>query len=117
MSKRTSIAAQKALDIIHSEPDRRHTLKANADHLRNRLIEADMDIGDSTTHIVPVIIGPAKRTVEIAQQLFDAGFFVAAIRPPTVPEGSSRLRISLQYKHTKQQIDELCDMLVKLSDA
>jgi 8-amino-7-oxononanoate synthase len=70
-----------------------------------------IDTGQSSSHIIPVIIGDNKKTLEISKKLFEKGFFVVAIRPPTVAPGTSRLRISLQCDHTKEQIDSLCRTL------
>ncbi len=105
------VAILAGLDIVMGQPQRRRRLKANADRLGNRLEEIGCNIGGSTTHIVPVIIGDADRAVRISKMLLDAGFFVPAIRPPTVPDGSSRLRISVQCDHTPEQIDALCEAI------
>lgn len=105
-------AALAALDIIKTEPQRRQKLKANADYLRAKLGELGIDTAGSTTHIIPVIIGAAERALDIAERLYGKGFFVTAIRPPTVPPGSARLRVSLQANHTKEQIDAFCYALV-----
>ena len=94
------------LDIIRSEPQRRKTLMENADHLRLNLQMAGMDIMDSTTHIVPVLIGKSHKAMEVSRKLFEQGFYAAAIRPPTVAKGTARLRVSVQYGHTKEQIEK-----------
>jgi 8-amino-7-oxononanoate synthase len=80
--------------------------------LREKLNKLGFDTADSTSHIIPVIIGDNEKTVALSKKLFDEGFLVVAIRPPTVPPGTARLRISLQSDHTKQQIDALCDALI-----
>ena len=95
------------LGIIKGEPERRKKLKENAEHLRLNLQMAGMDTMESTTHIVPVLIGKSFRAVEVSQKLFEEGFFVAAIRPPTVAKGTSRLRVSVQSDHSKEQIEKL----------
>ena len=102
-----------ALDIIKREKERRELLKRNSDYLRNKLKKMGFDTGKSTTHIVPVIIGDDGKTLEMSQKLFENGFYIPAIRPPTVAPGTSRLRISLQSNHTIEQMDELCDVLRK----
>lgn len=106
--------ALRALDIIRSEPERRDRLIANADYIRNKLRDAGLNIGSSTTYIIPVIIGSAADALSISKTLYDKGFFVPAIRPPTVPAGSSRLRISIQAQHTKEQMDGLCEAIKEL---
>jgi 8-amino-7-oxononanoate synthase len=103
-----------AMEVLKTEPQRKINLTENAAYLRARLKKLGLNTGDSTTHIIPVIIGSEKETLAVSQSLFERGFFVAAIRPPTVPPGTSRLRISLQADHTKQQMDSLCDALAEL---
>jgi 8-amino-7-oxononanoate synthase len=101
------------LAIIAQEPQRRKMLDYNARYLVEKLryrhiIHAPAQI---PSHIVPVIIGGEKETLHAAAMLFDKGFFISAIRPPTVAPGTSRLRISLQAEHTREQIDALCEVL------
>ncbi len=100
-----------ALEIVKTEPKRREKLMANAEYLRTRFGKLGLDTGDSTTHIIPVIIGSSKDTLAVSKGLYDRGFFVAAIRPPTVPADSARLRISVQSDHTTEQLDALCASL------
>ncbi len=107
-------AALAALEIIKAEPQRRARLKHNADYLRGRLKKLKLNTADSTSHIIPIIIGDNKKTLDVSVQLFEMGFFITAIRPPTVPAGSARLRISLQCEHSKEQIDALCNALEKI---
>jgi 8-amino-7-oxononanoate synthase len=65
----------------------------------------------STSHIVPVIIGESQKTVEKAQQLQQAGFYIMPVRPPTVPKHSSRLRISLTSQVNETDLDQLVALL------
>ncbi|MFP5305429.1 MAG: aminotransferase class I/II-fold pyridoxal phosphate-dependent enzyme, partial [Gammaproteobacteria bacterium] len=67
--------------------------------------------GESATPIQPLIVGPEAPTLALSRKLFDAGFWVAAIRPPTVPRGTSRLRITLSAAHTPTQVDGLVEAL------
>ena len=106
-------AALKSLEIIQSEPERRKQLQDNAAFLRNTFVEMGLDIGSSTTQIIPVILGEAAKALEVSKTLYDAGCFISAIRPPTVPPGTARLRVSVQSNHTQQQLDALCDILKK----
>jgi 8-amino-7-oxononanoate synthase len=106
-----SAAALCAVEIIKNAKDKRAKLKANSEYLREKLKKLGLDTGASTSHIIPVIIGDNKKTLEISKKLFEKGFFVVAIRPPTVAPGTARLRISLQCDHTKEQIDNLCDSI------
>jgi len=70
--------------------------------------------GASTTHIVPVILGDAERTVQARDRLADLGILVSAVRPPTVPAGSSRLRLGLCANHTQEDLARLLDALKTL---
>ena len=70
-----------------------------------------LNTGSSSSYIIPVIIGDEGEAVKISKQLFEAGFFIPAIRPPTVPPGSSRLRISVQCDHSREQLDGLIDAI------
>lgn len=105
-------AVTAGLKIVKSCPHLRAKLKENADYLRNRLQQAGMDTLNSTTHIIPVMIGDSSKAAEVSQKLYDNGFYVAAIRPPTVAKGSARLRLSVQYDHTTEQIDNLVEAVV-----
>ena len=107
-------AALKALEIIQTEPDRRRHLQANAEFLRQEFEAMGLSIGDSASQIIPVILGESAKAMAVSKQLYDAGFFVSAIRPPTVPPGTSRLRISVQCDHTRDQLEGLCQTLKRL---
>ena len=107
-------AAMAALEIIKNEPERRERLRKNAGYLRGRLKDFGLNTGKSSSHIIPVIIGEPEDTLNVAEELYRKGFFVVAIRPPTVPAGTARLRISVQSEHTREQLDGLCDAFAKL---
>ena len=104
-------AVSAGLGIIKNDPGRRIKLGENAEYLRKRLKEAGLDTLGSTTHIIPVLIGDSSKAVEVSQRLYDDGFYVAAIRPPTIAKGSARLRLSVQCEHTREQIDGLVDAI------
>lgn len=110
----TSAAAIAALEIVESEPERRQQLLARAADLHRRLREQGWNTGGSESQIIPLIIGDAKRTMDLAAALREAGFFIPGIRPPTVPEGESLLRLSLCYHHTPEIIDKLTQCLARI---
>lgn len=110
-SPMVAAAALKALEIIQTEPQRQKQLHDNANFLRSEFQKMDLDIGKSVSQIIPVIIGESAKALEISGKLYDAGFLVLAIRPPTVPQGTARLRISIQSDHTPQQLKGLCKAL------
>jgi len=107
-------AALANLGTIRAEPERRQRLAKNASYLRERLSAMGLDTGESCSHVVPVIIGGEKETLAASAELYKRGFFIAAIRPPTVAPGTSRLRISLQSEHTAQQLERLCSAIEEL---
>jgi 8-amino-7-oxononanoate synthase len=100
-------AAREALAIVQAEPWRRDRVHALADRLRTGLTAAGLSVRPSPGPIVPVVLGEPGRAVETAARLREAGFDAPAIRPPTVPEGTSRLRICLSAAHTEQDVDDL----------
>jgi 7-keto-8-aminopelargonate synthetase-like enzyme len=96
-------AAGAALDIVAAEPERRATLLQHADRLRDGLRALGLDArGD--THIVPVVIGDNHATLRLGDGLVARGVLAHPIRPPTVPPGSARLRVTPMATHTDAQI-------------
>jgi 8-amino-7-oxononanoate synthase len=130
-------AARAALRIVRDEPERRARLHENIARFRKGLDELDLPFSPaapdpaaaklcaptarvansecrspaSATPIQPLILGEAARALEVSRRLYERGYWVAAIRPPTVPRGTSRLRITLSAAHTPQQIDGLLSAL------
>jgi 8-amino-7-oxononanoate synthase len=104
-------AALAAVEIVRNEPQRRQQLLARSAALRERLTSAGWDVGNSQSQIIPIRLGEAARAMQFAERLAEAGFFTPGIRPPSVPEGESLLRLSLCYGHTEQMLgDLLCAM-------
>ena len=97
-------AAGAAIDVISREPERARGLRERAKRLGELLRDAGLDLPNLDSQILPVLIGPADKTVDIAKRLLANGVYVAAIRPPTVPRDTSRLRVSLMATHTEQDI-------------
>ncbi|MGO9640240.1 MAG: aminotransferase class I/II-fold pyridoxal phosphate-dependent enzyme [Candidatus Acidiferrales bacterium] len=85
----------------------RARLSANAELLRGELRARDFDLRGSESQIVPVVLGENERAVAVAEQLRARGFGVRAIRPPTVPPGTARLRLSVTARHTEAALREL----------
>ncbi|MCE5280065.1 MAG: 8-amino-7-oxononanoate synthase [Planctomycetaceae bacterium] len=104
-------AAIAALDIVESQPQRRTTLLALGGQLRSGLAAMGIDTGQSASQICPVMIGSAARALTVSAGLMERGFFVVAIRPPTVPRGTSRLRISLSTAHSAQDVSGLIEAI------
>jgi 8-amino-7-oxononanoate synthase len=91
----------------------RSLLQENAEYMRVCLKKLGFDTASSSTQIIPIILGSAEAALTLSSYLEESGFYVPAIRPPTVPEGSSRLRVSLSAVHTKDQIDDFLKLLRK----
>lgn len=106
-------AACAALDVVEREPLRRQRLLSEAERLRRRLTSSGLQIPTGTVGpIIPVLLGDPEQTLAAARALEERGHLVAAIRPPTVPRGTSRLRISLTVQHTPADVDALAaDMI------
>lgn len=104
-------AARTALRIVQTEPGLRATLFANIRRFRDGAAQLGIPLGDSQTAIQPLVLGREQRALDLSRLLFERGLWVAAIRPPTVPPGTSRLRITLTAAHTPEQIDTLLDSL------
>lgn len=102
----TLAAASAAIDIIRSNPEYRYRLFANVRSLRTGLSEAGFQLLPNETHILPLIIGEAKTTTQFADTLLSKGVFAPAIRPPTVPAGTSRLRITPTASHTHEELEK-----------
>lgn len=96
-----------ALDVVPGMHRQREHLQQLSQTLRNRLGSMNLTTLNSDTQIVPVVIGDDQQVMNIASRLQDDGFLVGAIRPPTVPPGSARLRISVSAAHTADQVDAL----------
>ena len=97
-------SALEALRLLDKEPEWRKALWENVDFFKNGLQERGFNTLDSATPIIPIIVGEARQAVSISESLFQEGLFIQAIRPPTVPEGSSRLRVTITAAHTKEDL-------------
>jgi 8-amino-7-oxononanoate synthase len=102
----TIAAASAAVDIIRSTPELRHRLFSNAQQLKTALTNAGFQLLPSETQIIPLIIGEANAASQFAAALLERGVYAPAIRPPTVPEGTSRLRLSVTAAHTPEELEE-----------
>jgi len=107
-------AAAAALDIVEQEPQRRAHVLALAERLRSELAEKGWDLAGSQSQIVPIVVGSADRALALAAGLESDGLLAPAIRPPTVPAGRCRIRISLSADHTIEDIDRLLGSLQRL---
>ncbi len=104
-------ATRKALQLVDEESWRRERVLALTARFRSAARQLDLPVGASDTPIQPVILGTPEAALNAQKALFEAGFWVVAIRPPTVPAGSARLRITLSAAHSESQVDALVETL------
>jgi glycine C-acetyltransferase/8-amino-7-oxononanoate synthase len=97
-------AARAALGVLEAEPERVDWLIANARVLREALAAEGLVAAASTTQIVPIEIGEAEPTMALCERALERGVFAQGIRPPTVPEGSSRLRFTVMATHEPEEL-------------
>ena len=103
------------LDLIEHGDERRRQLRQLTAQLRDGLADTRWQLMPSPTAIQPVIIGDNHEALRVANALFTRGLWVPAIRPPTVPKGTARLRVSLTAAHTGEQVAQLVDALRELA--
>ncbi len=104
-------ATRTALRLVREGDDLRAQLHALIGHFRNGAAQLGLPLMESATPIQPLLIGEAAAAVTLGKDLRDRGFLVGVIRPPTVPEGAARLRITLSATHSFEQLDHLLDAL------
>lgn len=104
-------AARRAVGLVKTELERRCRVLELAQRLRRELRAMGADVGASACHIVPLIVGAARAAVVLSKRLQEQGLLVPAIRPPSVPEGAARLRISVTAGHTEADLDQLLSAL------
>jgi len=104
-------ASIEAINIIEKEPQRREKLWENVSYLKKGLAAKKLQMTNSASQIVAVIVGEADKAQALSRKLFKQGILIPAIRPPTVPKGTSRLRIMVTSEHERQDIDRLLEAL------
>lgn len=98
-------AAMAAFRVIEQNPEIRENLWANAHHLRSGLKQTGFTILAEESPIIPIFIGDSGKTMQMAEKLFARGVFAPGIRPPTVPPGTSRIRVTVMATHTREHLD------------
>ncbi len=96
----------KALEIIQKDEERRSNLLKISNWFQKEFEAAGFNVIKTQTPIIPIMIGSADKAVEFSKSLLEEGIYIPAIRPPSVPEGTSRLRVSLMTTHTTQDLEE-----------
>ncbi len=114
LSPVAAAAALAALKVLAREPDRPARLRALATRFRERLREVGLPVDAGDCPIVPVILGDDRRAVEAAAQLQHRGVLAVAIRPPTVPEGAARIRLSVTLNLTEEETDAAAQIVARV---
>lgn len=107
-------AAIVATDLVRAADNERKRVLGHAQRLRDRLRELDFEVVDGTTPIIPIILRDPVQTMQHSARLLAGGVFVQGIRPPSVPSGTSRLRMAPMASHTEQQIELAIDAFADL---
>jgi 8-amino-7-oxononanoate synthase len=111
MPQPVAAATRKALEVSQREAWRRERVLALTARLRTAATKLGVPLTESFTPIQPILLGSSEGALQAQEALAASGFCVVAIRPPTVPRGTARLRISLSAAHTDEQVDALADAL------
>ncbi|HEY6260889.1 MAG TPA: 8-amino-7-oxononanoate synthase [Nitrospiraceae bacterium] len=101
----SAAAVTAALRVLQREPERRARLWANRDRLFSGLTQLGFKLSPSVSPIIPILVGNAETAILFAEHLFTEGLYAPAIRPPTVPNATSRIRVTVTSEHTFNHID------------
>ena len=97
-----------AIELVEKEPERQCALQRNTGQLRDGLQRIGYTVAGST-QIIPILVGEEQPCMDLAARLLDSGLYVQGIRPPTVPPGTSRLRVTTMATHTAEQMEQAID--------
>lgn len=107
-------ATRDSIRICRQEPNRRKRVLSLSRQVRSDLQEGGIDLFPGDSPIIPVLFHEESRAMEAARQLEDQGLLVLPVRPPTVPRGTSRLRITLSCEHSDSQVDQLIRAVLRI---
>ena len=110
---RSAVAAsgRKAIEIIRDEPALRQKLWSNTEYFRKAIVALGFNTLSSATPIIPIVVDDSALAVEFSKRLLEEGIFVSAIRPPTVPQNTARLRLTVMATHTREDLDYTLETL------
>lgn len=117
MPPAVAAGALAALTLMQREPEHRERLQHNIQYFRAQAQVLGLPLSESATAIQPLLLGCEDAVMHVASALQERGFLVGAIRPPTVPAGTARLRITLSAAHTEVQVDELLQTLADVLES
>jgi glycine C-acetyltransferase len=104
----------KALELMESEPELREKLWANVDFMQNRLRDAGVDIGDSESQVIPIMIRNDATIFDIGEQLFREGIFINPVKYPAVGKHKSRFRMSVSSAHSREELEEGAEIIARV---
>jgi 7-keto-8-aminopelargonate synthetase-like enzyme len=104
-------ASLKAVEIVKREPGLVARLQKNATKMRAALNEKGLPVMKGETQIIPLVVGSTGLVMRLSAELLGRGVFIQGIRPPTVPEGSARLRLTVSAAHTDKDMDSAAEVL------
>ncbi len=107
-------SALKAVDIVESEPDLGVELRHRSKLFRGMLQDKGFDVPDDPSQIIPLVVGSNEAAVAISGDLLERGLLITAVRPPSVPEGTSRLRISVTLAHSNEDLMEASEKIERV---
>jgi len=105
------------IKLIQEDPSMRVSLWNNVRFIKDKLNSLNINTISSESQIIPILIGDAKKAVKVSKLLYENGILIPAIRPPTVPANSSRLRMTVMSSHTKQDLERLSQTLSDILDS
>ncbi len=106
-------ASLAALSLLETEPGLPAQLRSRATHFRNALRRQGLPINPGPTPIVPIAVGDARRAIQLSERLQARGVLALAVRPPTVPQGSSRLRCTVMATHTEAELENAARLIAQ----
>ena len=110
----TAAAARESLRLMRENPDYYlGKLRNNTSYVRKRLKEGGLPVSDGDMPIIPVLMGEERKAVDFAKACKEEGILVSAIRPPTVPKGTSRIRVSVTAVHTKEELERGTEVMIR----
>lgn len=110
-------AISTSIDVSIEESHRRENLQTLSSDFRQALQENGFDIAGSQSQIVPIVLGSNERALMWAEEIQQRGYWVQAIRQPTVPQGSARLRINICAHHIQEQVEGLLKLILKIQES
>lgn len=115
MPPAVAAATLTSLKLLREETWRRDKLEALINQFRKGCESLGLELMDSPTPIQPIMVGESDKAIQISKGLEEEGIFISAIRPPTVPKGSARLRVTLSAAHSEAQVERLLSALEKVA--